>query len=289
MKKSTLICMHILPIEIEMFDRFIGNYKNSLQYLDIDDNVTFRFTLNLNPELTDWSKTKLPQSYFIDIFNKHFTDISNINEVITDTSMRGTTQQKRDSYKLEYDQFIFCDADIGVHPHLLKLQLLASYDLNDMYVISPSIPRWWDTTWDIIVDSRFKGSELGTYKYKDTYDGVFTQNTDDVIVKLLNEFKYGCGMHTLYSKSFWKFITIPESFGGYGPEDTLSMYAARHARSRGYPIYQYVMDGIYITEDYHNRVPSINDLIHPINRKDEFYKKAWSTFNTELSLFIKRI
>jgi hypothetical protein len=49
------------------------------------------------------------------------------------------------------------------------------------------------------------------------------------------------------------------------------------------------MDGIYITEDYHNRVPSINDLIHPINRKDEFYKKAWSTFNTELSLFIKRI
>lgn len=281
--------MHILPIEIEMFDRFMSKYKESLTYLDNTDNVTFRFTLNLNPELTDWNNSRLPQSYFIDIFNNHFKDIPNINQIVTDNSIWGTTQQKRESYKLNYDQFIFCDADIAVHPHLLKLQLLASYNLDGMYVISPSIPRWWDTTWDVIVDSRFKDKPLYTYKSKEVFDSVFMQDTNSVTVKYINDFKYGCGMHTLYSKSFWDFIQIPDSFGGYGPEDTFSMNAAKLARSKGYSINQYVMDGIYISEDYHNRTPEIQSLIVSINKKDGYYKRAWSFFNNEMVLFMKRI
>ena len=81
-------------------------------------------------------------------------------------------------------------------------------------------------------------------------------------------------MHTLYSKSFWELVGIPESFGGYGPEDTYGMEAGKVALKLGYDIKQFVLDGVYITEDYVNRTPSFSDKIKPIDRKKEFYDKA---------------
>jgi hypothetical protein len=83
-------------------------------------------------------------------------------------------------------------------------------------------------------------------------------------------------MHTLYSKSFWEFVGIPDSFGGYGPEDTYGMEAAKVAIRLGYDIKQFVMDGIYITEDYINRKPSFDGKIKPIDRKKEFWEAAYS-------------
>ena len=79
--KSTLVCIHVMPREIEMFERFIIRYKHALQYLDENDDVTIKATLNLNPLLTDWDSSKLKQQYFIDKFNSHFHDVKNINDV----------------------------------------------------------------------------------------------------------------------------------------------------------------------------------------------------------------
>jgi hypothetical protein len=96
-------------------------------------------------------------------------------------------------------------------------------------------------------------------------------------------------MHTLYSKSFWEFVGIPESFGGYGPEDTYGMKAAEVAISAGYNIKQFVMDGVYITEDYANRTPSFSDKIKPIDRKKEFYDTALSLGNAAVVDFAKKL
>jgi len=54
MKKRTLICIHVMPAEIEMFERLMQQMKRALMYLDDTDDVTLKVTLNLNPELTDW-------------------------------------------------------------------------------------------------------------------------------------------------------------------------------------------------------------------------------------------
>ena len=83
-------------------------------------------------------------------------------------------------------------------------------------------------------------------------------------------------MHTLYSKSFWDFVTIPDELGGYGPEDTYGMESAKVAIKLGYDIKQFVMDGIYITEDYINRTPSFDGKIIPIDKKKEFWEKGYS-------------
>jgi hypothetical protein len=80
-------------------------------------------------------------------------------------------------------------------------------------------------------------------------------------------------------------VTIPESFGGYGPEDTYGMAASELAIKLGYDIKQIVLDGVYITEDYIDRTPSFIDKIKPIDKKKEFYEKAHSIGQQEVINF----
>lgn len=287
--KKTLICIHVMPSEIEMFERLMIQFHKAFSYLDKNDDVTLKVTLNLNPELTDWKNSQLKQGYFVSRFGVLFNGLKNVNEVILDTQCWGTTQQKRESINMDYDQFIFCDTDILFHEHMLKHQLNVSYQLDGMYIISPSLPKWWDNSWDMLCHSDYKDKPYGyAMDSDDAYENAYTQKIKEVRVRQIPQIKFGCGMHTLYSKSFWQFVGIPESFGGYGPEDTFGMSAANMALSVGYDIKQFVMDGIYITEDYRNRTPLFVDKIKPVNRKEEFYKKAESVAREELINFAKR-
>lgn len=280
--------MHVMPMELELFARSIIKFREALQYLDEHDSVTFKITLNLNPELTDWENSILKQDYFIDEFNRLCEGLPNINQIVHDTSLWGTTQQKRECIKLDYDQFIFCDADLLFPAELLKNQLNLSYQLTGQYVISPSIPRWWDYTWDTLCDSRFKNAPLGAAQSKEVIEGTTTQDTDNVQVRQTYSLKFGCGMHTLYSKEFWNRIGIPESFGGYGPEDTFAMIVGNQIHHK-HPTIQLVLDGLYITEDTLNRTPSFADKIRVIDNKQNFRNNAESVFNTEVQQTIKRL
>ena len=289
-KKKTLICIHVMPSEIEMFERLMFQMHKSLSYLDENDDVTLKVTLNLNPELTDWENSEYKQSYFIARFGVLFNGLKNINEIILDTSCWGTTQQKRESYKLDYDQFIFCDTDILFHEHMLKHQLNVSYQLDGVYIVSPSLAKWWDDTWDILCHSDYLDKPYGySIDNKDIIKNTYTQEIKQINARQIEKIKFGCGMHTLYSKSFWELVTIPESFGGYGPEDTFGMMASIGAIKKGYDIKQYVLDGIYISEDYFNREPSIKGKIVKSDLKTDFYKQAQSHIPTELHTFIGKI
>lgn len=289
-KKKTLICIHVMPSEIEMFERLMYRFHRALSYLDENDDVTLKVTLNLNPELTDWNSSELKQGYFVSRFGVLFNGIKNINEIILDTSCWGTTQQKRESYKLDYDQFIFCDTDILFHEHMLKYQLNVSYRLDGIYIISPSLPKWWDSSWDDLCHSDYIDKPYGYATDSDeVVNGTFTQSINTVNARQIPTIKFGCGMHTLYSKSFWELVSIPESFGGYGPEDTYGMHASNVALQLGYDIKQFVMDGVYITEDYKNRTPSFDGKINPIDKKKEFYNNAQSLGGDEVKAFAMRL
>jgi len=288
-KKKTLICIHVMPSEIEMFERLMVQMHKSLSYLDENDDVTLKVTLNLNPELTDWDSSELKQGYFVARFGVLFNGLKNINEVILNTSCWGTTQQKRESYKLDYDQFIFCDTDILLHEHMLKYQLNISYQLDGIYIISPSLPKWWDVSWDVLCHSDYMSKEFGYATTEEAMKMALIQPIEKINAKQIPTLKFGCGMHTLYSKSFWELVGIPESFGGYGPEDTYGMSAAILAQRIGYDIKQFVMDGVYITEDYLNRTPSFDGKIKPIDRKKEFYDKANAIGQQEVTNFAKEL
>jgi len=289
MKKTTLVVVHCMPLEIEMFERFMKQYRKALQYLDENDDVTMKATLNLNPELTDWENSELKQEYFIAKFSVLFNGIKNINEVVTDNSLWGTTQQKRESINLNYDQFIFVDTDIVLHEHTLKYQLNTSYHLNDIYIISPSLAKWWDDSWSELTHKDYVDKPMGYGTTPPAIQNVHTQEITTINARQIQNIKFGCGMHTLYSKSFWQLVGIPESFGGYGPEDTYGMAAATLAIKLGIDIKQFVMDGVYIAEDYMDRTPSFNGKIKPIDRKKEFYDKAHALGPDEVRKFAAKL
>ena len=290
MKKRTLICIHVMPSEMEMFERLMNQFHKSFSYLDENDDVTLKVTLNLNPQLTDWNNSEIKQSYFAARFAVLFNGLKNINEVILDTSCWGTTQQKRESLKLDYDQFIFCDTDILFHEHMLKYQLNVSYQLDGIYLISPSLPKWWDDSWEYLCHSDYKDYPYGTaMDNKEVMMGTYTQEIKGINAREIPTIKFGCGMHTLYSKSFWDLVGIPESFGGYGPEDTYGMEAGKVAVKLGYDIKQFVLDGVYITEDYLNRIPQFADKIKTIDKKKEFYDKANALGREEVTAFARKI
>lgn len=282
--KSTLVCIHVMPREIELFERFMTQYKKALYYLDEQDNVTIKASLNLNPELIDWENSELTPEYFISRFEKMFDKIPNINEIILDNRLMGTTQQKRESIKLNYDQFIFVDADIVSPEQLLKYQLEASYALDGRYVLIPNVVKLGDPSWDVIVHDDFINHPFNQQHAHPPQETI-NQTIKEVYIQPVSGFKFGCGMHTLYSKKFWDLMGIPESFGGYGPEDTFGMYSATLASQRGYEINQYVLKGIYTTEDYINRIPSFDSKIKTFDKKQEFRNKAESVFREELLHF----
>ena len=289
-KKKTLICIHVMPNEIEMFEKLMIQFHKAFHYLDGNDDVTLKVTLNLNPELTDWQNSELRQGYFVSRFGILFNGIKNINEVILDTSCWGTTQQKRESYKMDYDQFIFCDTDILLHEHMLKHQLNISYQLDGVYIVSPSLPKWWDSSWDELCHSEYIDKPYGYATDSDeVVNGASTQSITSIKARQTQKIKFGCGMHTLYSKSFLELVGIPESFGGYGPEDTYGMSAAEVAIKLGCDIKQFVMDGVYITENYRERTPSFDGKIKSIDRKQEFYDKARSLGREEVTKFAKEL
>jgi hypothetical protein len=288
-KKRTLICIHVMPSELEMFERLMYKVHRAFKYLDSNDDVTLKVTLNLNPELTDWNTSEIKQNYFIARFGVLFNGIKNINEVILDTSCWGTTQQKRESYKLDYDQFIFCDTDILFHEHMLKYQLNISYQLDGIYIISPSLPKWWDESWEELCHSDFSDKPFGYAMDVVRENDVLSQKITQINARQTHRIKFGCGMHTLYSKSFWELVGIPDSFGGYGPEDTYAMSASEVAIKLGNDIQQFVMDGVYITEDYQNRIPSFSDKLKPIDKKKEFYDAAFSLGQSEVRNFAEKL
>ena len=215
-KKRTLICIHVMPSEIEMFERLMFQMKKALSYLDEKDDVTLKVTLNLNPELTDWQNSELKQGYFVSRFGILFNDIKNVNQIILDTSCWGTTQQKRESIKLDYDQFIFCDTDILFHEHMLKYQLNISYQLDGMYIISPSLAKWWDASWDILCHSDYIDKEYGYGMSEDAAKNAFNQQIKAINARQIPTLKFGCGMHTLYSKSFWNLLEYLKNLVGMG-------------------------------------------------------------------------
>jgi hypothetical protein len=172
---------------------------------------------------------------------------------------------------------------------MLKYQLNTSYQLDGMYIISPSLAKFWDTSWDVLCHSDYMDKHIGYSTEREAIENTKVQEIKQINVKQIPTIKFGCGMHTLYSKSFWDFVTIPDELGGYGPEDTYGMEAAKVAIKLGYDIKQFVMDGVYITEDYINRKPSFDGKIKPIDKKKEFWERGYSLGPELIQRFAKKL
>lgn len=270
-----------------MFERWIADLRRSLALLAVTDRVVLRASLNLNPKLTDWKSSFLSPDFFVNRFMELTHGIVNINEIRSDESLMGTTQQRRESIALDYDQFIFADADLAFPPHFLKAELDASYPLTGKFIMYPSMVRLWDETWDSIVHPDFLTKPIN---YHLTHDPENTrgQPPQKIHAKKIEGLKFSGGWFTLYSREFFEFFGIPEALGGYGAEDTYLGFASVIARNEGHTIDAYILEGVYVSEDYIHRDNTLNGAITLFDIRPELRARAEACLPDELNKFAAR-
>jgi hypothetical protein len=285
--KETLICIHVMPHELVMFERWMNDFRRNVSLLSSSDRLTLRASLNLNPRLINWSRSPLSPAYFTRRFLELIDGLPTLHEIRDDESLAGTTQQKRESIALNYDQFIFADPDIAYPSYLLKGMLGVADKLSGRYMISPPVVRLWDADWDPLVHPDFLSKPLG-YHVTHSADETRSQTPKEVYAVPVEETKFGTGWLNMYSQELMKFVGIPESLGGYGAEDTYIGLSSRISREHGFPVPVYLLRNVYISEDYASRDSTLKDLLMHKDLRSEQRVEAEKQIARELSAFAKR-
>jgi hypothetical protein len=179
---------------------------------------------------------------------------------------------------------------------MLKYSLLTAEQIVEpYYFVTPQTVKLWDWTWDFITNKKFVNKEYGyekTHNPSETInqeiDCVFGTTTDTINNKSgkhfnLKTFKFACGWFTLYSKQILNLIGIPDWLGHYGPEDTNMMFMSEFYKMEQWPISQYVLNGLYISENYVSRDTKYNSKIKLNNLKDKFRQEAEAFFTQEVN------
>ncbi len=287
--KKTQIVTHLMPPELEDYGDILDQLKKSSNYLDDQDFISIRVALNLSSTIINWDKSKYKKEFFINYFNmlKEKASWANecIFEVLENDSILGAADLKREAAKEDYDQFIFLDGDMIFHEMTLKCILDIGKQVQKYYFITPQIVRLWDTTWDILVHKDFMNikPEKNGYYREHHPNLTLSQTPSNINVSISPYFKFGMGWFTLVSKPLLDLIKIPESFKGYGPDDTFLMFGSQIAKDAGYDINQYILEGIYVSENKIYRKDSFNDKISYNDLKSNFREEIWKNMNFELN------
>jgi hypothetical protein len=162
----------------------------------------------------------------------------------------------------------------------------------DKYFITPEIVKYWDTTWDCLVNSNYLNKPLDYCKTNNP----FAESGEVGDVELETVFnnvpgqpqtKFGAGWFTLLSKPLLDRIPLPESMGAYGPDDTFLMWAIEKLNQSGANIYQFKLKNYIVCENYIYRNRKHYDtIISRIDRKEEFKKQSYSVFQNELNKIV---
>ena len=158
----------------------------------------------------------------------------------------------------------------------------------EYYILSPQVVKLWDTTWDCLVNTQYKKESHSFYK---TTNPKLIVNKDHgkVSIHPLNKFKWSGGWFNIFSANLLSFVGIPDSFIGYGLDDTFIMYASETMRKYRYPIKQYILKNSVVMENhkinnttFRNKFKT-NDLRKKLLRQCNFHYKE------ECNLFLSKL
>jgi hypothetical protein len=294
-----VITIFAMPQEIEDLALTLYNLKLNSVFLEQDINYKVDVTMCLSNELTDWENSKLTKEYIKDRTEelcKKYIDWCEYELIIeSGNKILGCVSQRRNSWlnNPDADFFIWLDTDIFFKDITLfymneTLKMIKS-DNIDMFVITPQFVKQWDNTWDVIVNKNYWNMPFDYYKNNNVFADCLPQ-FDTVNVKKLETFKFAGGWFTLISKSLIDKISVPESFGHYGLEDTFIMVCSSMMVNKGIDVHQFMIENLICGENHKNRPnDSVKKYISSKDRKEEFKKIAESNWNTEISLFNNKI
>jgi len=296
---KTNIIIHVLPGEIDWFERIVESLLRNASYLpEVESkNVIIDATLNLSKELYDTSLFQIPASYFTDrweLLSRKLDQAYITNLTIeTGSATLGINDKRRNSirkYASEVDNFIYLDNDVTFPDTALYYLLSYAKLLKDSnlqyFIITPEITKFWDDSWDIITNNRYRHLP---YNFRDTYNTAQLYNTtqcEDInLFENTSNTKLGGGWLNLFSSKLLSFVDIPDSLGPYGEDDTYVMIAADIMRSFGIEAKQYIVQNLIVSEEGKFRQKVYDKYLPSIRNNQEVRQQANINLPTELQKF----
>lgn len=286
----------VMPHELNDLERVLLDLNRCSKYVD-GKNYEFYVSLSLSDYLINWQESIINKQFFIDKFNslKKLTEWSEKSTFQIREDIFGAFQNKRFAHKECKDatHFIWLDTDIVFEEKILSylensVNLIQSNNIHK-YLITPEIVRYWDTTWDCLVNQKYLDYPLDFCKTANPFTEC-GEKGDISIESVQNNIpgqpytKFGAGWFTLLSKELLDTIPLPESMGAYGPDDTFIMWGIEKLSKRGETIYQFKLKNYVICENYIYRDRNHYDsILKRIDRKEEFKKHAEYNFLKELN------
>jgi hypothetical protein len=208
------------------------------------------------------------------------------NEILGALSYKREFIQK---YKDQIDAFIWFDSDI-IFPDDTLFMLINSFEqvYPKTCIISPQIPRLWDTTWDVIVNDKYMDVSPSHENYLnfDGYD-LYSQLDEKQLIENTSNTKFAAGWCTLLSSDlFKKYIKFSENLGHYGIDDTFIMYAVDIYKQKGNNIKQFIINNLVITENNKFKMSPYVNLVKQnknIKLKEDFRKESEQGMVLELN------
>jgi len=295
--KKLVITSFVMPHELDDLERVLVDLNKTSKYID-GSNYEFYISLSVSDYLLNWEDSKIDKQFFIDRFNslRTLTDWASKSTFQIRDEILGAFQCKRYAH-LECSHathFIWLDTDICFDEKILfyienAINVIEEQSITDKYFITPEIVKYWDTTWDCLVNQKYLDKELNYCKVNNPF--VDAGECGEVSLETVTNkvpgqpvTKFGAGWFTVLSKPLLDRIPLPESMGAYGPDDTFIMWAAEKLRHTEELIYQFKLKNYVVCENYKYRNRSHYDrLITRIDRKQSFREKAESVFMDELN------
>jgi hypothetical protein len=292
------IISHCLPREIDDFDRMLDHLHRSAHFLEKGDEVVLDATLNLSDKLTNWEDSKIPKEYFLAKWEmmerKADWTHKNIFDVVDDGSVLGCNDTT--------SHFTYMDCDVFFPMFMLSYIFRSLEQIDTEYhIVNPQILKLWDESWDVISNDRWLhyGFDSFIWKSYDHYalDKECYDYLEEVNIKPIPTIKFGGGLFCTFSSNLLSLIDIPDTFPGYGLDDTFVATCCLHMLQNGYPIRQYLLENIIVMENkkykFENpyvKLLSDNTLGDGGNvMKKQFLKVAEANFGNEVEKFMRRL
>lgn len=270
--KTFQILTHVMPWEIDyclvLFDTLGRAKKKTKHCYRID------VALNLSNYHIDWSKSKLDKDFFAEKMQSYIKLLAGFDEVnltIYDgNSNYGHLDLQKAVVKPDNDYYIAITPDQLFNPNILYYFEQATQLVSEKYyVITAEIPKFWDTTWDVISNDAYRDMSPYPNGYDflsiDRYDALHIADTKDINLVKLNTIKFA-GWLDLYSKNFYEnLVPVPDHWEGYGQWDLYAMHVIHHLNRLNFPeeITQYKLENaVTISIEYSNWNYGENRIIY---------------------------
>ena len=300
--------IHVFAHEMHDFQRTVETLKRNLSFVS-QDEVHFNITCNVSEYHYDWSKSKIPPSFFVSQFEGLCSMLPNVSTHIEYFEEYGcNTVRRMAARKCSKDFVGYLDLDLHFSNYTLFYMLEAidkltiePFDWNreDKVIVSGQIPRLWDDTWNVLSNDTFiqMGVESKIWLTIDPYslDSLVHSEIETLGLKELPYVKIGGGWMNLIETSLLNMIDIPDAFGAYGRDDTFVGDSCNILNEKKITtIKQYVIDGLLVTENrkYQDYEPYLNDNMVILKTGDVYKKQKASEaehiYNLELNKMLKR-